>query len=205
MFNLNKTIKGFTLIELVVVISIIGILGLIFSDILIQTLRGQNKVKVIDQVKQNGQASLDRLSDEIRQSEKIVCFVSQVNNGSPDTIVLFRQGAYTRFRFYAPTTAANGSIAWDNPQFTDFLCTEPQVSSSLQYLTDKDPVNGVSVSYDGSMNNPIFTVSRLAGYSDSVTVKFRASQGVKAGQTPESSVNQGGIIFSTTVQVRAGK
>lgn len=218
--------RGFTLIELLIVIGVMAVLGFIFTNTLVQTLRGQNKARIISQVKQNGQVILDKLSSEIRQSEKVVCVGD--NSGTmgsdepstdsiADTIVVFKQGTYTRFRFYpempevGPTR--NGFIVQniftgsDIPNGTtdELLCTNPAGLSLGQtnYLTDTDVKNGASVSYDNV--EPFFNWIRQAGYNDIVTIKFRIFQAVNSGGVYESAVGSDGILFTTSVQVRGGK
>lgn len=216
----NKT--GFTLVELIVVVGIMGVLGLIFTNTLVQSLRGQSKVKVINQIKQNGQAVLERLSGEMRRAEKVVC-VGKINDpsikDSGDSLTIFNKGVYSRFRFFAPGACPNSSngclrqldfTAADIPDSVSEgnLCSDNQdynpgsVTATLVNLTDIDPVNGVSVQSDGQ--KPLFRRDSSAGFSDSVEVQFRAFPGVLAGQTSESAVPEG-ILFATTVQLRGGK
>lgn len=212
--------KGFTLIELVVAVAVTSILGVILTNLLTQTLRGQVKVRIIDQVKQNGQVSLDKISNEVRQAQKVVCIGTNQENQPPpqpnDTIVLFKNGSYIRFRFYpqvdSGTDISNGVIVRSDfdasaipTGLTDpMLCTSPQsLTFGQEYnVTDTDTINGISIKYDGS--TPIFAKNSAPGYSDTVAIRFKAFQGVKAGTTYESAVGDG-IAFGTTVQVRGGK
>ena len=209
--------KGFTLVELIVVVGIMGILGVIFTNTLIQSLRGQSKVKVINEVKQNGQVILDRLSSDIRQAEKIVCRGKNTDNksNSPenayDTIVVVRSGTYSRFRLITPTSITNGFIERSDfgaenitsPNAEVLLCSTPGSIGSTYILSNLDSISGVAINYDGV--NPVFVWESSPGYSDVVTIKFRAFQGVKAGSLFESSVSEEGVSFATTIQVRGGK
>lgn len=200
--------KGFTLTELVVVVSIMGVLGLIFTDILIQTLRGENKVKLLSQVKQTGQVALDNLANNIRQAERVICVGdSNTSGGIDDTIVVYNSGIYSRFRFKPATSTKNGYIAGDTFSMTDYpVSIQPleYCTRALQPLTfnvtDTDPVTGVSIASDSG--TPIFKLNSQAGYNDNVTITFRVFQGIFAGQTYENSVPPEGILFSTTIQVR---
>lgn len=205
--------KGFTLIELLVAISVMGILGLIFTEALIQTLRGQNKVRVLNQVKQNGQVALDRISSEVRRAEKVVCIGTDIPGGKNNTMVLYRQGTYSRFRMFSPNPGnENGYIArydFTTGQLTTIttdreLCGTNAGSSTKLFLTDIDPVTGVSLDYADN-STPVFYLSESAGYNDVVVISFRAYQGEKTGKTYEAMGRSEGIIFSTTAQVRGIK
>lgn len=197
--------------EILVVIVIMGIIGLILTNILSQVLRGQNKVNVIDLVKQNGQVVLDKLSNEIRSAEELIC----VGSTPPDpfnSIVVFKNGNYTRFRFVKPTTSTNGYFSREDftkDYFNDdvtyeMLCTETGVTrGQLSFLTDKNN-NGISINYDG--NAPIFQkqVSQ-ASFPELILIKFRAREGINAGKTSENTVSDEGVLFTTAVSVRGGK
>lgn len=223
--QINKKIirkQGFTLIELLVVVTIMVIMGVIFTSILIESLRGRNKVNAINQVKQNGQVVLDRLSNEIREAEKVVCVakftgVSQNSGNNKDTIVIFKNGTFSQFRFFEPKPIAapsvNGSIKkmdftsadlvnedLENIVASSNLCTEysPPTGNFDQYLTDKDSQKGVSVNLLDNQN--IFEQR-----NDSIIIKFSASAGVKAGYAYDATVKDGGVPFTTSVQVRGIK
>ncbi len=215
-FSAKREVKGFTLIEILVVMSIMAVLGLIFTNTLVQTLRNQNKVRVVNQVKQNGQVGLDRISNEIRQAERVFCIND--NQANTDTLILFRQGVYTRIRFAAPSPAnnptANGYISIDYPDAANADCNGAQ--SLPQSLTDQDTKNGVSIDFnpltagfpklrDPLVSDKIFTKNSLPGYPDTINIKFRATSGVSAGRMFENLVSDNGVLFDTTVEVRGGR
>jgi prepilin-type N-terminal cleavage/methylation domain-containing protein len=201
-----KRMQGLTLIELIVVIAVMGILGLIFTDVLVETLRGQAKVRIINQVKQNGQVVMEKLVNEIRQAESVVC-VGHISS-TDDTLVVFKGGVYRRFRFHSPTGSANGYIGEEDYNVGavtyDQLCIGGSAGNEIK-LTDSDTLNGVSIRYDrdsGGVDLPIFQLDTRPGFKDTVNIRFRAFQGVTAGQTFETTVKNEGILFTTTVQAR---
>lgn len=215
---------GFTLIELLVVIAIMGILGLILTNTITQTLRGQNKTKVIGAVKQNGQVVLDRISNEIRQAEKVFCVNGDVQ-ANWDTIILFKKGTYTKIRFYSPSSSTNGKITIYSQTIDPSMgaapsCSDP-TSPDEQNLSDVDTRNGVSLDFDpltlpgrtpGEWNSGppetgdrVFIRSQQAGYADTITIKFRGMPAINSGKTYENMVTEGGVLFTTSVQVRGGK
>lgn len=221
--------EGFTLIEILVVVSLVAIVGLILTNSLVQTLRGEGKTKIINQVKQNGQVVLDKLTNEIRQAKGVICINTNTDNtGNPnDTIVILNQdNSYTRFRFYppqpgiGPISPSNGSfkkinfttqdvIAFgiDTTQYNPTLCTNStDFGQTSEIITNTDTFSGVSIDYHspGGVKQPIFSKNTLSGFADTVTVKFAAFAGIEAGSAYEAIVKEGGILFTTTVQVRGG-
>lgn len=133
---LDKFKSGFTLVELLVVISIFGVLSIIVTTVLVQSLRGSQKVQVLNRAKQNSQIVLDRMIKDIQSANEVWCtgnFDDRTNNYNGtstainynsqnvnyDTLILvtFDQSSnatYNRYRFYAPFgTSTNGYIAFD--------------------------------------------------------------------------------------------
>ncbi len=212
---------GFTLIELLVVVSITTLLGIMFTDVLIQALRGENKIKILSQVKQNGQVVLDKLTGDIRQAETILCGQKDNgpdidNNAKTDTLVVFKQGVYTRYRYFKPENNSpkkNGYIAADYftaddyPKITEARCADPLQDSRVSFLTDTDLIAGVSIDTTGETGyyDNIFKKDTLDGYKDAVTIRFKISAGLNAGSSYEYSVKEGGVLFSTTVGIRTKK
>jgi prepilin-type N-terminal cleavage/methylation domain-containing protein len=202
--------KGFTLIELVVVSTIIVGLGLIFTEVLVQALRGENKVKIIASVRQNGQTVLDQITNDIRSSEKVFCIND--DNANTDTMVLFKEGKYIRYRFTRPlptvNPTANGFIAidsWDYLIDSYAACNNPQASPIK--LTSDDPINGISFNFSNQYNftERIFYKNNAPGFSDTVTIQMRGYAGVRSGRTYETTVAENGVLFVTTVSIRANK
>lgn len=214
--------NGFTLVELLIVIVVMGALGFLFTDIMTQTLRGQNKTRVMNQVKQNGQVVLDKLNSDIRQAQEIKC-VSSDGNVIIYTKLVSGQTGFTRIKFIAPIGQDNGKLVIDYPAVVKNLsetydpCTAGDISpQNQQNLTDTDPVNGVSINNVDAQNIPfpVFTRSLTSSatdpndlISDTVTINFNITAGVNAGFAYETTVKEGdpakgGINYSTTIQLR---
>lgn len=212
--------NGFTLVELIVVVSVMVLLGVIFTQVLVETLRGQNKVRVLNQVKQNGQIVLDKLSASIRQGGEVQCVGDSLADSDTldDTLVLFKpngvvatSGAYTRFRLHVPTANTNGYLTeevFDNSNINPTadikeLCSQLGNTAKEISLTDRDDLKGVSVTYEAT-DTPIFRQIKKDGFNDVITVAFRIFPGVKVGEAYEANVQETGMpIFTTTVQLRS--
>lgn len=173
-----KKQTGFSLIELIVVVTIVGLFGVFLTDILAQVLRGENKVRILSQVKQNGQTILDKLTDELRQAESTTC--------TGNTIVIKGSGGYRRYQL------TDGVIRWDVSN-SDLNCTDTVSSSNI--LTNNDAIKGVKIINDGEY-------LLFERKNDSIIIRFRIEAASGAGSAYESLVQQGGVPFSTSVQLR---
>lgn len=68
----NKVNDGFTLMEVLVTILIIGTLGVVASSILFSLLRGAAKTETLKEVKQNGDYALSVMEVKIRNARSVV-------------------------------------------------------------------------------------------------------------------------------------
>lgn len=69
----KKYRDGFTLLEMVVVISLLGIIVVIATGFLITTLTGSKKVEVSKEVRQNGSYALSAMEGMILSSRSVSC------------------------------------------------------------------------------------------------------------------------------------
>lgn len=188
--------RGFTLVEILVVMAIMAIVGTIMVGIFSNTLRGSSKSQILAAIKQNGQAVLDNMDKVIRDADGVVC-------ASSDTLAIVKNGRYTRFRFILSNVQAltpNGFIQQDSPapgsdinSFLNTVCTDISLAGAI-FLTDTNPQSGVSVT-SGS-----FSRNQQPGYKDSVTVSFTLGPGT--GIPPGLADQIDDVIFRTTIQLR---
>lgn len=180
--------NGFTLVEILIVLSILSILSIIFVQIFFRSLRGSSKAQILGIVKQNGQSALDSMDKSIRTADKIVC---PSTNQVSDTLVLLKDADFIRFKFNAPKTAplANGFISQDNERD----CTS---ALALNYtsLTNTHITNGASV-LSGS-----FLVNSKQGFSDLVAISFQIGPGISIPKTLTDIIDP--IKMSTSVSLR---
>lgn len=205
--RLRRDVKGFTIVETLVVITILAIVGILVLVIFTQSLKGNNRAQILSSIKKNGQSVLETMDKNIRNADNVVCVgtYAAVN----DSLVVVNKGAYTRYRFIAPIgTTANGQIQQDSPQPPSvaandpkyskaYLCTNPlgvESSTPVQTLTDTDPKTGASV------QNGLFTRSPKAGFKDTVTISFQVARGVGATDATASQIDA--VPFSETIGLR---
>lgn len=212
-----KKNNGFTLIEALVTISIIGVVGFILSDILIKSFQSNDKTKAIGTIKQNGLNAMEYFTKEIRTADAIVCAVTNPPDpNNPKFIVLDKSGTYIRFNFYEQnSTSVNGKITLNYPSpnptnpANECLNDAPPLNSE-QTLTNTDLVSGVSLTIANITGS--FTVSdidpnimvgsyNLTGYKDWIGIEFTLNKAVNAPQGFEKSIGYP-ESFKTTVNLR---
>ncbi len=206
--------NGFTMVEMLVVISLLAIVGVIILTIFSNTLKGTNKSQIISVIKENGQSILENMDKTIRGSDNVVCVGTAVN--ANDTLVVKKAGQYIRYRMISPSPSVNGYIQQDFPQplcgATDInafevpLCGDSMggdCSIPAQTITDTNTTSGVSVDcYQQDCMNPsdsIFTRTQSSG-PDQVTIKFNLSPGVAAPQAISGQIDP--VSFQTTIELR---
>lgn len=74
--------QGFSLIEILVVIAIIGVIAGVVSDIFIQIIKASNKGNVVTEIKQNGDTVLSKIERSVRNAEEITSIGRKTYNGS---------------------------------------------------------------------------------------------------------------------------
>lgn len=72
-FNIKRQ-KGFTLIELILVIALIALTAGLTSDILISLIRSYNKIQVANEIEQSANFILLKLSKELRSAQTVTGF-----------------------------------------------------------------------------------------------------------------------------------
>ena len=72
MFNINKNKEsGFTLIEMIVYVSLVGIISIVLFNITFFVIRANNKIIALSRVSSNAQSVMERMTYEITNSQYI--------------------------------------------------------------------------------------------------------------------------------------
>lgn len=181
--------KGFTIIEMLVVIALMAIAGTIIAGIFISSLRGSEKAKYLAVIKQNGQAVLENMDKTVRNADQVVC---PLDNTPAQTLAVVKNGSYTRYRFKSAANV-NGYIEQDSPaNFTVSTCiiTDPSVSPVI--LTDNNLNTGVSIE-SGS-----FRRYKFAGFKDGVDISFNIKPAISASTVLQIDP----VEFKTSITLR---
>lgn len=204
--------KGFTLAEILVVMAITAIVGTILVAIFTNTLRGSNKSQILAVIKQNGQAALENMDKTIRNADNVICpkIISPATSASSDTLVIVKNGLYTRFKFILATSSQNGMIQQDQPVqstaedndksniefFLRTICVDPMGTDSpgVVTLTDTNTQSGVSV------ENGLFTRDQQSGSNDSISIRFELVPGITAPEIIRGQIDP--VTFQTTIGLR---
>lgn len=176
-------IAGFTLVEILVVVGILGIIVVVASSIFFTTLRSSGKTKVLTTVKQNGDYTLSVMERLIRDSEEVVV------NSDGQTC----QAGMNKIKVKR----------WDGTT-VEFAClnkgtVDGQVASNSARLTSSEvKVDTCSFDCGCPVAYPDCTSQGAKFYPKTVTIKFTLSQ-IAATVRPEE---QATINFQTTVSTR---
>lgn len=170
--EINK--KGFTLIEVLVSVAIIGVLVTMAATIFINTVRSAKKADIINEARQNASLVLDSLQRDVRNAS------SATISADGFTLTLLGLGQITWVCVGENYPTANGFI------------TRQLNGGSAMTVTNKDTSSGVSVKVCG--------FKPVGSTTDIVTLDFTMREGV-AVQTAaqEYGVN---LPFETSVTRR---
>lgn len=194
---------GFSLVEVLVSVTVLIILSVVLTQALSRTFKGNTKSEQISTIKQNGQYMLTVIENDIRSSDEVICSTSQI-------LVLHNYaGNYVRFILTTEDGSNNGKISREIFTYSDNL-TQPANMCDLNNTPNPSPIpfpsqapilnndalslNPVSIK---TTNSPGFSVDKRIGYKDVVAIKFDLGPGLNTGG---SSLDV--YSFQTSIQLR---
>lgn len=147
--------RGFTIVELLVVIGIISIIGTIAADIFLNVSRSYNKASIITKIEQSGNIALSQMVGEIRNARSI-----SPTSGTTSTLTISAaDGGSVIFSLVPPTSSANGYVARNGISLTDnAYVTGVNVTQLSFTIVSGDPP---SVSITLTMTQPLGVPSRV--------------------------------------------
>lgn len=74
--NKNSVFKGFSLIEILIVISIFAVVGILSTRAILLTMRGAKKSDSLVRVRENVNYALSIIERQVRNSESVICSTS---------------------------------------------------------------------------------------------------------------------------------
>jgi len=165
--------NGFTLIELIVVIGVLGVVSIIFLSTIVNTLRGTNKANITGTVRQNGNYALGQIARTIRTAATVTTPSLPCNASS------------------SPTSSTTLSVVSASGSSATYVCT---ASPSANIMFNGNPLldaNSVTVT------NCTFTCSQESSSDNPVVTIDFTLQGVSASKFAEQVVPP--IEFKTSV------
>ena len=93
----KNTEKGFTLIELILVIALLGISVTITNDILVSLIRSNNKTQVINEIEQQANFVSLKIEKELRNARVVNEPLATDINGGKTLIFLTRDGSTIQY------------------------------------------------------------------------------------------------------------
>lgn len=127
--SIHKTMKqlskGYSLIELLVVITLIGIIGTITTEAFILGLKAQGKGDIVKEVKQNGDYATQVIESMVRNAVDID--EAQCNNSSQSMTIVNPDGFTTTFECNLANYIASISAVYPTPPFTQRLTSDKVV------------------------------------------------------------------------------
>lgn len=189
--NRGRCVAGFTLIEFIVVLGILGFIVTSTVLFLNSVLRGANQTNITQEVKQNGQVILDSLDKQIRGATDVLGI-----GAGPDysTIELTRPNddpLYIKCFTDGATGVKNNRIA---------TAVSATGAPSYVSISNDNTVTGVNIT-GCKFNIVAATVSAQGAQVPAiVTVFFTASQGLDAPYRQDFVAS---APFVTTISLRA--
>lgn len=181
-----KSHRGYTLIELIVVMVILLTVGGLVVGIIASVLRSSTKTKIINDIAQNGNYALSVVTNVLINSQKFESF----NSTSPVSGVLGRCDMDPNSGILGPFTGSKVTVLGLDGGITELTCTPSgTISSNSASLTDLSQVRMTSCQFK-CIQSSLYSPPRI-------DVSFNLSN--VSGQTVESL---GQSTFNTSVSLR---
>lgn len=204
--NIKKIIKGmagFSMIEVLIAVSIVAVIGVFTTTILTRTYKAGNQGVALSRLKQNGELAMDIMTDAIRNSEGVVCYGPPSATRKTEIVIRTLEGKYTKFKFVEPVVAGNTVLTDGNGYITkqenlnpsDYavFCTTAIATPAPVPITNANNSSGVSISLGEFKKLTPQSTSK-----DSVMISFTVNRTLAQNATTETDV----ALMQTTVQVR---
>jgi prepilin-type N-terminal cleavage/methylation domain-containing protein len=168
-----KSNKGYTLVELLTVIVVMVVVGLIISTILVSSLRGGNKTSAINEIRDNGNTAMTKISRYIEFAKNFDgvsetgdagsyftdCLSSTVLIPTPEVTPV-----PTRFKFIKVRAFDEGEIT--------ISCSGSTIASNGASLIDQSRISSIE-------NDCYFTCSQsYLSQPPTIGINFTLSKGV---------------------------
>lgn len=174
-----RTLDGFTLIEILVVVLVMSIIATVAGDVLISVLRSANKANILNEVNQNGNFVLSTIESTARNAK---CAYTN----SANLVIIDQYNQINEFRFGVENGAG--------------VVQKATSGGSFYSLTNSNSTSGVEVDTATS----VFSVFPTLSFCDQsktplITITVRLKQGLGA---PGRVDYQADSIFKKSIELR---
>jgi prepilin-type N-terminal cleavage/methylation domain-containing protein len=165
---------GFTLIEILITISIVGIIGILLAQVFFTTTKVNTKTELQKDIRQNGQFALDVMSRMIRSAIEVTSTCDTTGTQSTSIQITNPDGDMTTFEcLYADSVSRIASTSASTGQSS--------------YLTSKNVTLGGTSCNDADMTL-LFTCQSGSSQTPFVTLQFDLMQkGAGTNQTEQAN------------------
>ncbi len=177
---------GFTLLEIMITITIMGVIGVLISQVFFTTTRVNTKTELLKDMKQNGQFAMDTMTRMIRASTEINSACPTTGIQSTSIQITNPNGQKTTFGCYYDATEGVSRIA-----------SSSAYSGLSDYLTSQNVTLGGTSCADTNMSLQ-FTCTSYADQPSKIIIEYL----LKQLGTPNDSFNAASQRFETRVTVR---
>ncbi|MBI2465336.1 type II secretion system protein [Candidatus Shapirobacteria bacterium] len=149
--------RGFTLVEMVMIVGVLGIIMVSVSNIMISSFRVKTRVEVADQVEENGTSVLRQLRDNIILATGVgmTCAVNSDDIGSTLSFMNTNDGVVTNLVCYEEvkiaSESANGSFDLTSPDVKVTGCNN--FAKCELFPDSSDRITQVNLSFTLSSGN----------------------------------------------------
>lgn len=173
---MKKRNRGFTLIEILIVIALMAVLTGVGADLFINSLKAYQKSQIMNQLSQNGNYAMTTILNTARNAKQISV------DGSSKLTITDSSGITTIFQILATTTEPEVGII-----------TKKVGDGEPEKITNYDPSSGINI--DTGISS--FVLS--AGTPKTLTVILKISQ---APNTPINRAYDTTITLTNSVIIR---
>jgi prepilin-type N-terminal cleavage/methylation domain-containing protein len=187
--RLQSTIRGFTLLETLITVTIIGGVGILIAQVFFTTTKVNTKTELLKEVKQNGQYGIDTMSRMIRSSTAIENIdTSCSSTGSVQKTITIKNpdGFYTTLGCLYSDSATRIASA-----------SGSTINANSEYLTSSNITLGGDGCDDADMTLK-FTCTSYPDQAPSVVIQFSLSQ----KEASPDQFSRESTTFQTTVSPR---
>jgi prepilin-type N-terminal cleavage/methylation domain-containing protein len=192
--NRNKCLtKGFTLLEILVSITIISVIMIVIVQVFLTTTRVNTKTEILKDIKQNGDFAMETIERMTRYATNISC---SSGDGIPSQSLTITN---------ADTGTSTFGCALDvgiPPQYTQIASQSAMGAlTSTQYLTSTDISLAKDISGNAVCGTPqlSFVCTRQAGVSTEVKITFTLQS---KSSSPDRRDQAPSTVFQSTVTLR---